>query len=90
MKTHFILSIKQDVLMLLEEKKYKDSFAEHREVWKPILGNIVIALTGIGAIIILGQSLYAGRLCLFFEKTKREVLVEETFKAVLGVENLWG
>jgi hypothetical protein len=57
-----------------------DQMNEHRKSWKPILANISIALTGIGALILGCKLIYSklttGKFSFFFDTTQRQQQVE--------------
>ncbi|WED43396.1 hypothetical protein [Legionella cardiaca] len=65
-----------------------DLMNTHREIWKPILINIGLALTVFGAVAIIGKTLYSGikdnklsfNSCLFFAKTATQQHIEELDK----------
>lgn len=74
-----------------EESKFRTEFKEllhskdeemstHRARWKPIVANIALALTGIGTLALIIQLAYSkyktGKFLLFWDKTKRQGLVD--------------
>ena len=75
-----------------------DLMKEHRELWKPIIANILLALTGIGlfAIVvnaiavgiesILNNKPYTFNNALFFAKTNRELKNEAVEESVESIE----
>lgn len=82
----------------------QDEFmASHRELWKPILINLMIACTGIGLLAIMfnaihnslikiakGEKIYTSDV-LFFAKTNREMKIKECedfFNSPLGIEKI--
>ena len=69
--------------------------ASHRQIWKPIIVNLLIALTGVGLIVIAGnaawnvvtktknkQEIYASDL-MFFAKTRRQQQIERIEKKLV-------
>jgi hypothetical protein len=52
----------------------------HREIWKPIIANIAIALSGIGLLLIAAQLIHSklttNTASFFFAKTKRQMLID--------------
>ncbi|CEG58548.1 hypothetical protein [Legionella fallonii] len=46
--------------------------AVHRQWWKVVTANILLALTGVGALFIVVRSLAQGKPSFFFDKTQRE------------------
>ncbi|OGT61010.1 MAG: hypothetical protein A3E85_03550 [Gammaproteobacteria bacterium RIFCSPHIGHO2_12_FULL_45_12] len=58
-----------------------DQMNEHRKIWKPILANISIALTGVGALMLGCKLIYSklttGKFSFFFDTTKRQQQVDE-------------
>lgn len=70
-----LISFKNSIVSLLHAN---DSVIKnHRQSWKVVIANILLALTGLGAIVLACQSITQQRLALFFNKTGREKQVEK-------------
>ncbi|WP_203110779.1 hypothetical protein [Legionella bononiensis] len=87
-----LLKFKADFKVLLNSKN--DLMREHREIWKPIVANILISLTGIGLLALAGHALYQAakswnknekitvNKLMFFGKTESEKKVEDIEQAI--------
>lgn len=82
----------QDKFSLLLNSKNRE-MSEYRTSWSTIIANIAIALTGIGALFLVGQLIYStatqGRPLFFFQKnqTTSEEKVGEVRQAMLSLSN---
>ena len=87
-----LLKFKADFKRLLNSKN--DLMREHREIWKPIVANILISITGIGLLALAGYALYQAAKSLnkneeitvnklmFFGQTESEKKVEGVEQAI--------
>ncbi|STY83186.1 Ankyrin repeat protein [Legionella quateirensis] len=86
------MKFKADFKGLLNSKN--DQMREHREIWKPIVANILISLTGIGLLALAGHALYQAvkswnqneeitvNKLMFFGQTESEKKVEDIEQAI--------
>ncbi|MDP3270208.1 MAG: hypothetical protein Q8M40_14310 [Legionella sp.] len=81
-----LVSFKKDFISLLHAN---DSLIKtHRKPWKVVVANLLLALTGVGALVLACQSIAQQRLALFFNKTRRERHVEDIEGSLKVIQSL--
>ncbi|KTD54783.1 ankyrin repeat domain-containing protein [Legionella quateirensis] len=66
------------------QKGYNDMNV-HRKIWKPLLSNLIIAATGIGILLIIGNFIVTGH--VFFSQTQRQKRIDEIKNNFNVIEN---
>lgn len=81
-----LVSFKKDFVSLLHAND--PLIKTHRKPWKVIIANILLALTGVGALVLACNSLVQKKAILFFNKTGREKQVDKIDNSLNAIQNL--